>query len=79
MASASNTPTKAMASNPNTPENKSQRTRTTATTSASARSVREALEKNHYYIHNRAAVGRGTIVIDAAKDIIEGYRESALR
>ena len=79
MASASNTPTKAMASNPNTPENKSQRTRTTATTSENARSVRDALEKNNYYIQDIDAARRGKDLIDKAKAIVKGKRESALK
>ena len=79
MASASNTPNKATASTPNTPENKSQRTKTTATTSENARSVRDALEKNNYYIQDIDAARRGKDLIDKAKAIVKGERESALK
>ena len=69
---------KTMASTPNTPENKTRQTKTT-TASENARSVRNALEKNNYYIQNRAAAARGKDLIEKAKAIVKGEREPALK
>ena len=69
-----------MASNPNTPDNKSRKTKSTTTsTSASARSVRVALERNNIYIDDTAAESRGAELIETAKAIVNGKRESALK
>ena len=69
-----------MASNPNTPDNKSRKSKSTTTsTSASARSVRDALERNNIYIDDTAAESRGAELIETAKAIVNGKRESALK
>ena len=69
-----------MASNPNTPDNKSRKTKSTATSSnENARSVRDALNANNLYIGNRDAKARGMDLIEKAKAIVKGDRHSTLK
>ena len=69
-----------MASNPNTPDNKSRKSKTTSTvTSDTVRSVRKALAQNNIYIDDSGAEARGADLIENARAIIKGERESALK
>ena len=75
-----NTINKSMASNPNTPDNKSRQSKQTTTSSnENARSVRDALNANNLYIGNRDAKARGMDLIEKAKAIVKGERHSALK
>ena len=69
----------AMASNPNTPDNKSRKTKSTTSSSASVRSVRIALEKNNIYIDDSGAEARGADLIENARAIVKGDRQSELK
>ena len=70
-----------MASNLNTPDNKSRKSKTTTTsTSETVRSVRKALAQNNIYIDDSdAAEARGADLIENARAIVKGDRQSALK
>lgn len=69
-----------MASNPNTPDNKSRKTKSiTTSTSHTVRSIRRALDLNNIYRDNGGAEARGEDLIEKARAIVKGDRESVMK